>query len=252
MVCINFANKNFGVVIYYFISDVHLGLLDKDSEEKKEKSLAALLEKFSIDAKEIFILGDLFDYWFEYRRVIQKDFITILYLLKKLTQNGIKVHYIIGNHDFLHRNFFREYLNVKIYENDLEYLIEGKRFYLGHGDGLVKNDIGYLILKKILRNKFIQNVYSLIHPDLGILIAKRTSKKSRDYTSSKSYGEIDGVFEVAKIKIDSGFDFVLFGHTHQRVFQKYNNGIYINLGTWLNKPCYGQFDGKEFQIIDWK
>lgn len=211
-----------------------------------------LLENLSLDASEIFILGDLFDYWFEYRKVIQKDFISVLYMIKKLTERKIKIHYIIGNHDFLHRNYFSEYLGVNIYNGDLEYLIADKKFYLGHGDGLVKNDIGYLILKKILRNKFIQNLYSLIHPDLGIMIASSVSKKSRDYTSSKSYGEIDGVFEAAKQKIDSGFDFVLFGHTHKRAFHKYKNGTYINLGTWLEIPCYGKYDGHEFQIIDWK
>jgi len=227
-------------------------LKDKATEALKEKSLIELLEKFSDDAKEIFILGDLFDYWFEYRKVIQKDFISILYFLKKLSDKNIKIHYLIGNHDFMHRNFFAEYLNVKIYENDIEYSINGKKFYLGHGDGLVKNDIGYLILKKIFRNKSIQNIYSFIHPDLGISIASRTSRTSRDYTSTKSYGEIDGVLEVAKQKIDMGFDFVLFGHTHNRTFEKYNNGFYINLGSWLDKPCFGQFDGTEFQIKDWK
>jgi UDP-2,3-diacylglucosamine hydrolase len=193
----------------------------------------------------------LFDYWFEYRRVIQRDFISVLHYLKSLSDKKIKVHYLIGNHDFMHRNFFEEDLGINIYENDLSYKIGEKNFYMGHGDGLVKNDIGYLILKKILRNKTIQNLFSLIHPDLGIWIASRTSKKSRDYTSAKSYGEIDGVFEVAKQKIELGYDYVLFGHTHKRVFEKYKNGFYINLGTWLEKPCYGMFDGINFKIIDW-
>ncbi|GAB4127229.1 MAG: hypothetical protein Fur0015_00850 [Ignavibacteriales bacterium] len=152
----------------------------------------------------------------------------------------------------MHRNFFEEELGVRIYENNLEYMIRNKKFYMGHGDGLVKNDVGYLILKKILRNKYFQNLYSLIHPDFGIWIASRTSAKSRDYTSTKSYGEIDGVFEVAKHKIEDGFDYVLFGHTHKKVFEEYKNGIYINLGTWLERPRYGAFDGLLFKIIDWE
>ena len=233
------------------MSDIHLGLGERNKEKEKEQILINLLQKISMDAKEIFILGDLFDYWFEYRRVIQKDFISVLHHLKELTKKKIKVHYLIGNHDFMHRDFFTEELNINVYESDLNYKILGKNFYLGHGDGLVKNDIGYLILKKILRNKTIQNLFSLIHPDLGIWIASGTSKKSRNYTTAKSYGEIDGVFEIAKEKIDDGIDYVLFGHTHKRAYEKYGNGYYINLGTWLESPCYGVFDGKNFKIIDW-
>lgn len=152
----------------------------------------------------------------------------------------------------MHRDFFERELGVRIYEKDLELTIKNKRFYMGHGDGLVKNDLGYLILKKILRSKLFQKLYSLIHPDLGIWIASKTSAKSRDYTSAKSYGEIDGVFEVAKRKIQNGFDYVLFGHTHKQVYEKYKNGIYINLGTWLEKPSFGVFDGVTFKIIDWE
>jgi UDP-2,3-diacylglucosamine hydrolase len=121
---------------------------------------------------------------------------------------------------------------------------------LGHGDGLVKNDYGYLILKRIFRNKFSQKLFSLIHPDLGISIASSTSKKSRDYTAGKSYGEIDGVFDAAKRKLDEGYDYVVFGHTHKLSFEKYNGGFYINLGTWLAKPVYGVFSNGNFEIKD--
>ena len=123
---------------------------------------------------------------------------------------------------------------------------------MGHGDGLVKNDVGYRILKKILRNKVSQKLYSWLHPDLGIWLASSTSKTSRGYTEKKNYGEGDGLFETAKEKIDEGYDYVLFGHSHIRIFENYKNGHYINLGTWLNKPCYGKFSGDGFEIIDWK
>ena len=171
--------------------------------------------------------------------------------MQNLAESGVQIHYIIGNHDFLHRDFFEKEIGVKLYQNPISIELNNKKFFLGHGDGLVKNDLGYKILKKILRSKILQKIYSLLHPDFGIWLASSTSKSSRDYTGKKNYGEVDGLFEAAKEKINDGFDYVLFGHSHIRKFENYNNGYYINLGTWLDKPCYGKFNGIEFEIIDW-
>lgn len=235
---------------YFFISDIHLGLGTADVEKEKEKLLVKFLNYAKANCDELFIIGDLFDYWFEYKRVIQKGFIKTLAALTELTDAGMTVHYIIGNHDFLHRDYFEKEIGVKLYNNPIETTLNGKKFFMGHGDGLVKNDLGYKILKKILRNKTLQKIYSLVHPDLGIKIASATSKTSRDYTANKNYGQTDGLFETAKAKIDSGFDCVIFGHSHQRTFENYKNGCYINLGSWLDKPCYGKFF-ESFEIIDW-
>jgi len=237
---------------YIFISDIHLGLQPPAKEKAKENLLVKLLNEEASGADKLFILGDLFDYWFEYRRVIQKGFLKTLAGLQTLAEKGVEIHYIIGNHDFLHDDFFEKEIGIKkVYSDPFSIMLEGKKFYLGHGDGLVKNDIGYLVLKKILRNRFLQWIYSLIHPDLGIWIASSTSKTSREYTKEKDYGEVDGMFEEAKRRIDDGADYVIFGHLHQRKFEKYKNGAYINLGSWLDKPCYGIFTDNEFKIIDW-
>lgn len=236
---------------YFFISDVHLGLQSKETENQKERLLVKFLHMASEQARELYILGDLFDYWFEYRRVYQKGFFRTLTALQDLTENGTKVHYIIGNHDFLHRDFFGTEIGAELYELPIETVIEGKRFFLAHGDGLVKNDLGYKVLKMVLRNKTVQKFYSILHPDLGIGIASSTSRKSRDYTAQKNYGEVDGMSEAAKDKIQSGFDFVIFGHSHRRTFEKFDNGYYINLGSWLSRPCYGCFKDGQFSIVDW-
>ena len=235
---------------YLFISDIHLGLQDKETEEKKEKLLVKFLRFAESNCDELFIVGDLFDYWFEYRRVYQKGYYRTLAALKDITERGIKLHYFIGNHDFLHRDFFSKEIGALMYHDPIEVTLNNKNFYIGHGDGMVENDNGYRLLKMILRNKFTQWLYSLIHPDLGIALASGTSKTSRGYTAKKDYGEVDGLFEAARIKIDDGFDFVLFGHLHKRVFQDYNNGKYINLGSWLDEPCYGIFSGNKFEIIN--
>lgn len=236
---------------YFFISDIHLGLLSKEAEDSKETLLIKLFDFIKGEGGELFILGDLFDYWFEYRKVYQKGFYRTLASIRKLTESGIKVHYFIGNHDFMHRDFFSKELNVIMYENSLDTILDGKRFYLGHGDGLVENDLGYNLLKKVFRNKTLQFLYSLLHPDIGIAIAKHTSKSSRDYTTSKDYGKPDGLVKAADQIIDAGFDYVLFGHLHKRNFHKYKNGYYINLGSWLDAPCYGLYSEHKFKVIDW-
>jgi UDP-2,3-diacylglucosamine hydrolase len=237
---------------YYFISDIHLGLQSKEVEDRKERLLVKLLEHIKDSADELFIVGDLFDYWFEYKKVYQKGFFRTLTALRDVAERGVKIHYLIGNHDFMHRDFFEKEIGTILYENPLDINLNGRRFFIAHGDGMVKNDFGYLVLKKILRNKFIQRMYALIHPDIGVRLASGTSKKSRDYTSQKDYGEKDGLFETAKEKIDEGFDYVIFGHLHKRMFEEYKDGYYINLGSWMSAPCYGIFQNNKFEIIDWK
>jgi UDP-2,3-diacylglucosamine hydrolase len=236
---------------YLFISDIHLGLQAKEIEEEKEKLLVKFLDFAESNCDELFIVGDLFDYWFEYKRVYQKGYFRTLAALKKITDKGIKVHYFIGNHDFLHRDFFEKEIGAQMYSDAVNISLIEKKFFIGHGDGMVENDTGYKILKWILRNKVTQWMYSILHPDFGIWLASRTSKSSRGYTTKKDYGEVDGLFEAAKKKIDQGFDYVIFGHLHKKVFENYNNGCYINLGSWLDEPCYGIFNKEGFKIINW-
>lgn len=236
---------------YLFISDIHLGLSDKETENKKERSLVRFLEFAKTNCDELFIVGDLFDYWFEYKRVYQKGFFRTLTALQDVKEAGIPVHYFIGNHDFLHRDFFEKEIGAKLYHDPISVSLLNKKFFIGHGDGLIKNDTGYKILKMILRNKFTQKAYSWIHPDIGVSLASRTSKSSRDYTTKKDFGEEDGLLEVAKEKIDEGYDYVIFGHLHKKSFTKYNNGYYINLGSWLDQPFYGMFDETGFEVIKW-
>jgi len=239
-------------VAYLFISDIHLGLHARENEREKENLLVRFLKFAGENCTELFIAGDLFDYWFEYRRVYQKGYFRTFTALQDLTDAGIKVHYFIGNHDFMHRDFFSKEIGVELHSDGIDRILDGKRFYIAHGDGLVKNDLGYNIIKKILRNKTLQMFYSFIHPDIGVALASHTSKTSRGYTAQKDYGGVDGLFEAAKSKIDEGYDYVLFGHLHKKIYEKYKQGIYVNLGSWLTEPCYGIFKDNKFEIVDWK
>lgn len=236
--------------MHYFISDVHLGLLKREEDRKREDLLLEVLDKISEDAEEILLLGDIFDYWFEYKEVIPAYFYRTLNKISELNEKGVKFTYLMGNHDFGHKDFFLNEFKMQIDRHDVIREINGKKFYLSHGDGKSKNDVGYLILKKILRSPISNFLFRLIHPDLGIKLAKGSSSKSRHYTDMKDYGESDGMREFALNKLEEGFDYVVMGHRHKAEKTKHSNGYYINLGEWLKNPTFGRFDGDKFEIIN--
>lgn len=236
---------------YYFISDVHLGLESKEKEKLKEKVLLQFFDDIKLDAKELFIVGDLFDYWIEYKHVVPKGHYRTLSKISELIEAGVKITYLAGNHDFWRGDYFKEEFGIEISDKPIEKTIEGKKFYIHHGDGLAYNDTGYKILKKILRNKGSQFFYSLLHPNMGISLAKRTSHKSRGYTSKKDYTEKDGMRDFALIKCDEGFDYVLMGHRHLplKINSKESpDRFYINLGDWMFNYTYGVFKNGKMEL----
>ena len=235
----------------YFISDAHLGLGTQEEERAKEQRLLDFLDTILKDASQLFIVGDLFDAWFEYRTVIPKGFHRLLTKLNDLTKRNITVHYLAGNHDYWIRDYFRDELGMKTYHDAFEITIDGKKFFIHHGDGLASNDRGYKILKKVLRNPFNIWLYSWLHPDIGIALAQSSSKKSRHYTSSKQYGEEDGMITLATQKIDQGYDVVLMGHRHQPVYKQIGKGIYINLGDWITHNTYAEMEHGRIELKSW-
>ncbi len=231
----------------YFISDVHLGILKRDEDRLREDLLIGFLEKISDNCTKLFIVGDLFDYWFEYRTVIPKYFYRTLFTLKQMRLKGIEIEYVMGNHDFGHRTFFGSELDIPIYTNDIERELYGKKFYISHGDGKSYKDTGYKILKKILRNRTAQFLYRMIHPDIGIALASTSSRKSRVYTDKKNYGDREGMRDFAEKKISEGYDYVIMGHRHKLIRERIGTGTYINLGEWIHFPSYAVFDGQDIE-----
>ena len=240
---------------YYFISDCHLGFgSDRVADREREDRLLTILEKIKSEArsgqaKALFIVGDLFDSWFEYRQVIPRRHVRTLGLLAEI-RRLIPVEYLMGNHDFGHRNYFRDELDIRIHEGDIERELLGKKFYIAHGDGKALNDTGYLILRKILRNKFLLWSYSWLHPDIGIWIAEKMSGGSRAYTDNRdALQKQDGLRIFAENKIvKEHFDYVVMGHRHKPDEVRFGNGWYINLGDWLRSFTYGRFDEEGFHI----
>ena len=240
---------------YYFISDCHLGYgRDREEDRARERRLLIVLEKISDEARSgnaagLFIVGDLFDSWFEYRQVIPKRHVRTIAMLAKIREY-IPVEYLMGNHDFGHKDYFEKELNIPVHSGDIEKVLNGKRLYIAHGDGKALNDTGYIILRYILRNKFLLWCYSWLHPDIGIWIAERMSGGSRAYTDNRdALQKQDGLRIYAEKKIAEGFDYVIMGHRHKaEMIDIEGKGTYINLGDWLKSYTYGVFNENGFRI----
>ena len=235
----------------FFISDAHLGLDPREQETEKENRLLSFLRHVERNGTHLFIVGDLFDAWFEYRTVIPKGYHRLLTALEDLTRKGIHVHYLAGNHDYWMGNYFHEYLGINIAFEPFAVTIDGKKFYIHHGDGLAGKDVGYRILKSVLRNPLAIWLYSWLHPDIGINLAKFSSKTSRGYTANKDYGEEDSLYKFAAGKMAEGFDYVVMGHRHKPVVARIKTGTYVNLGDWISSFTYGDFSGGELVLKSW-
>jgi len=226
----------------FFISDVHLGIGEPDAERVKQQRLLTLFDTISKSGGSLFIVGDLFDFWYEYRSVIPRGYHRLLSAMEMLTASGQSIVYIAGNHDFALGDFFSIDLGVKVFHDDLHFTVEGKRFYIYHGDGLMPRDRGYRILKRVLRCSLSQRLFRLLHPDLGFGLARRFSHTSRDLASTRLYGETDGMRDEASRRMATGTDIVIMGHRHLPIIERMNDGLYINLGDWITHFTFAKYE----------
>lgn len=235
----------------YFFSDAHLGIGTREDDQQKERMLIRFLERVKRDGEQLFIVGDLFDYWFEYGTVVPKGYFRLFSKLADLSEGGVKITYLAGNHDFWLRTYFHDELGMEICPDPIDREIRGKRFHIHHGDGLLRNDTGYRILKRVLRNKVNIFLFSLVHPDLAGRIARWSSRKSRQHTAKRTF-QMDDMVEFAEKKILQGFDFVVMGHNHIPCVRNIGAGCYVNLGDWITEQTYAVFDGKRLRLKKWK
>jgi UDP-2,3-diacylglucosamine hydrolase len=235
----------------YFFSDVHLGLASPEVEKQKENRLLGFLNAILPTSDHLFILGDLFDFWFEYATVIPKGFHRTLAALQSFTDRGVAVHYLAGNHDFWMGDFFQKELGVDLHFDPFEVTVGGKRIYFHHGDGLAKNDTGYKLIKPVLRNKLNIRLYRWLHPDIGVRLARGSSRSSRQYSSNKHYGEEEGMIESARQHIQHGADIVMMGHRHKPRVMILDGGTYVNLGDWITYNTYAELVDGMLQLKVW-
>ncbi len=235
----------------YFIADVHLGIEDPAAERAKEARLVRLLDEASADAGRLFINGDLFDFWFEYRRAVPARGLRVLAALHRMASSGIEVHYLAGNHDFALGPYLSEEVGCILHDEAFDVEADGRRFFLHHGDGLAKKDTGYRILKKVVRSGWAQALWRLVHPDLGLWLARKVSGTSRNYTSGKDYGTTEYMDRRIEGWVAEGYDIVFLGHTHHpEVREMAGDALYVNLGTWLGGGApYARYDQGELQVV---
>lgn len=235
----------------YFISDVHLGTGSPAVEAPKERRLLDLLDRVASDGERLYILGDLFDFWFEYRHAIPTVGLKVLAALQGLAENGVEVHYLAGNHDFAIGSYITDHIGCIPHLDPFELDYEGTRFFLHHGDGLAGKDTGYRILKKVLRSRLAQALWRWVHPDVGFVIARGVSGTSRRYTGNKEYGSRGGYDRFLDGFSREGYDYIIMGHTHEADEQIFENGcVYLNLGSWLDGGApYARFEGDRMEVV---
>ncbi len=237
----------------YFASDFHLGTGTYASSREREDRLVRWLDMIKADAAEVFLMGDIFDFWFEYKTVVPKGYIRFLGKLSQLTDLGIKITMFKGNHDMWMFDYFKNELGATIIGDGLEIERNGKKFYLHHGDGLGPGDAMYKVLKKVFRSKLCQWLFARLHPNLGVGIANYWSRHSRiagENDQERKSMEKEWLVVYSRQLLQTRFyDYLIFGHRHLPLDIPLNGkSQYINLGEWVNYNSYAVFDGEELTL----
>ncbi|HEX3009308.1 MAG TPA: UDP-2,3-diacylglucosamine diphosphatase [Bacteroidales bacterium] len=240
----------------YFASDVHLGLFPREKSDIREKHFVQWLDEAKKDAAAIFLVGDIFDFWYEYKKVVPRGFIRFLGKLAEITDSGIPVHYFAGNHDIWVNDYLIKEAGVILHLDPYITSINGKTFYIAHGDGLGPGDYSYKILRRIFTNPVMQFLFSRIHPNLAFGFGHWWSKQSR--YSKGLFEEFLGtdkeflILYAQELLKKKPVDYFIFGHRHIPMEIEIGNSRLINLGEWISAYTYGSFDGEKFNLLSYK
>jgi UDP-2,3-diacylglucosamine hydrolase len=241
----------------YFASDFHLGIPGFEQSLEREKSLCRWLKMAAQDAHKIYLLGDCFDFWFEYKKAVPKGYTRLFGTISEITDSGIEVKMFKGNHDMWMFGYLEQECGVKIVSDEEILQVNGKKLYIHHGDGLGPGEPAYKLLRKIFRSALCQWFFARLHPNFGIWLALKLSKKSR--LAQKNHNERflgeDNEFLIQFIKqmeVKEHFDFYVFGHRHLAMDKNIGNTRYINLGEWIYKPHYAVFNGDKIDLLPWQ
>jgi UDP-2,3-diacylglucosamine hydrolase len=238
----------------YFISDIHLGLYPPEKSAVRERILVGWLDGIKVDAAELYLLGDIFDFWHEYKHVVPRGFTRFLGKLAELADLGVKLHFFTGNHDVWVYDYLPAEIGVTVYRQHITREIAGKRFYIGHGDGLGPGDKAYKLMKWGFTNKILQWLFARIHPNASMAFGKSWSKSSRYAKGiiAEPYRGDDREFQVIFARTTLAkehFDYFIFGHRHLPFdVQVGNNSRIVNLGDWISYFTYAVWDGEELHL----
>ncbi|HPC36137.1 MAG TPA: UDP-2,3-diacylglucosamine diphosphatase [Candidatus Marinimicrobia bacterium] len=238
----------------YFISDVHLHLHDSPEEMVKREHLFDFLAEVRRQKGTLYILGDMFDFWFEYRYVIPGVFFPVLCQLRETVLAGCEVHFLGGNHDYWAGKFVTDVLGITVHYQPIDTVIAGKSFHLTHADGILHNDRGYRFMRFFFRNKTIIRLFRHIHPDCAIRLATALSGKSRRLTLRSPVQEESDRQEIityGKQKLEAGAEYVITGHLHLPLEYHDQKGVIVNLGDWMKYFSFALFDGQSLHLCYW-
>ncbi len=237
----------------YFASDQHLGAPDENQSLIREKRFVKWLDEIKTDCEVLFLLGDLFDFWFEYKQVVPRGFVRVLGKLAELSDSGIKICFFTGNHDLWMRDYLEKEIGATVFRDRQHFHISGKKFFIAHGDGLGPGDKGYKRMKKLFTNKIAQFFFYLLHPDFAVWLGITTSRKNKLISGAEDVNflgkENEWLAQYAKKKLESEhFDYFIFGHRHLPMEILIENSLYVNLGDWVNHFTYAVFDGDKLTL----
>lgn len=241
----------------YFASDFHLGAPSFEASLEREKKIVAWLDHIKESALEIFLVGDIFDFWFEYKRAIPKGFVRLQGKIAELTDRGIPVHVFTGNHDMWIFDYLPKELGIQLYREPIEREFFGKKYFIGHGDGLGPGDRGYKFIKKVFANRFCQWCFARLHPNFGIWLASKSSQSSRAKTgtSDEKYHGDDQEWLVLFCKEmlkKKHIDAFIFGHRHLPLEIAVSpTSTYYNLGEWINYCTYLEVSSTGAELKKW-
>jgi len=238
----------------YFSSDNHLGAPTYEQSRERERHFVRWLDAIKPDAAAVFLLGDLFDFWFEYKTVVPKGFVRVMGKLAELSDSGIPIHFFVGNHDLWMKTYFTEELGITTYRDVKDFTFNETRFLIGHGDGKGPGDKGYKRMKKVFTNPIFNWLFKWLHPDIGMRIAQYLSVKNKLISGEEDREFLGDDNEwlalYCKRKLQTThYDYCIFGHRHlPMTIDLGKNATYINLGDWISHYTYGVFDGQSFEL----
>ena len=235
----------------YFASDFHLGTDSTDETSAiRERRLVEWLDSIKEDCSHLFLVGDVFDYWFEYKEVIPRGFTRFIGKLAEMADAGVDIVFFTGNHDMWVFDYFQKEIGVKVHRTYQNFLINEHAFVIGHGDGLGPGDYKYKFIKRVFANGFNQWLFARIHPNAGIALMKFFSKKSRLYTSNEIYEDEWLIQFCEEHQQQFAADYYIFGHRHLPLQYNLKDGraTYFNLGDWINHRSFGVYDGNKFEL----
>jgi len=242
----------------YIASDQHFGIPNRKESLVREKKFVLWLDTVKQDAEIIFLLGDLFDFWFEYKKVVPKGFVRVLGKLAEIRDHGVPIYFFTGNHDLWMNDYFEKELDIPVYHKPKEFTINGKLFLIGHGDGLGPGDKGYKRMKKVFTNPILKWLYRWLHPDLGMRLGEYLSTKNKLISGAEDVKflgeEKEWLAQYCKRKLESKhYDYFIFGHRHLPMeIELKENSKYVNTGDWISYFSFAVFDGEQLLLKEFK